>query len=296
MAIIAITILPATLTGALAISVGDETGLRLTGVGGLYGVLFGVSAITSTATGRLVQRIGWRYGIRLAAGGTGAVLGVLAVAPTSWWEAWWPIALFFCIAGVTAAGSQTASNQAMVHSVPPGRYGLLFGLKHTAVPAAAMAGGLAVPTLALTVGWRWAYAAAAIAAFVVAVAVPSGTYRPFGNNKPGDRVRPTTPLPVLIGLAVAAALGHAGLDSLGAFVVPFAVSEGVTEGLAGLLLTLGSIAGLTVRLVSVTVAASSGSETIRITASSVPRPVVPSGGSEAVSVGAVVSSVTSTEA
>ncbi len=249
-AVIAITILPATLTGALAISVGEETGLRLIGVGGLYGVLFGVSAITSTATGRLVQRIGWRAGIRLSAGGTGAALLALAVAPSDWWEVWWPIAMFFGLAGITAAGSQTASNQAMVHSVPPGRYGLMFGLKHTAVPAAAMAGGLAVPTIALTIGWRYAYGAAALAALATVLAVPRGVHRPFGTAPATGRAKPATPLAVLVGLAAAAALGHAGLDSLGAFVVPYAVSEGVTEGLAGLLLTLGSVAGLTMRLLS----------------------------------------------
>ena len=68
----------------------------------------------------------------------------MALFPDAWWGMWWPIAIVFVLAGVTGAVSQAASNLALARSVPSDRYGLLFGLRHSAVPAAAMLGGLAV--------------------------------------------------------------------------------------------------------------------------------------------------------
>jgi cyanate permease len=193
--------------------------------------------------------LGWQTGTRLAAAGSGIALLGMATFPTSWWSRWWPIAGLCMVAGVAAAISQAASNLAMVRAVPPGRFGLLFGLKHTAVPLSAILGGLAVPSIALTIGWRQAYAAAALLALATLLAVP---FRPDPRGSvagTGSRIgRPTTPVPALVLLAVAATLAHAGLDSLGAFVVPFAVSEGIAEGTAGVLLTVGSLVGLTVRL------------------------------------------------
>jgi len=249
--VIAVTILPAFLTGALGVQIGEELGLDLTGIGGLYGVLFGTSAVVSASTGRFVQNRGWEAGIRIAAGGTGVALTTLAVLPDEWWADWWPVALVFAAAGVTAAISQAGSNLALARSVPPDRYGLAFGLKHTAVPVAAMMGGLAVPTIALTVGWRWAYVAAAAIAFATMLAVPARRSPP----PPPRRVTPPhqhlgTPVPTLVALAVAAALAHTGLDAIGAFIVPFAVSVGVAQGSAGILLTIGSLAGLVMRLTS----------------------------------------------
>jgi predicted MFS family arabinose efflux permease len=128
---------------------------------------------------------------------------------------------------------------------------LVFGLKHTAVPVAAMLGGLAVPTLALTVGWRWAYVAAAFVAFAVMAAVPlhRGPTLPERRSHEARR-RPRTPIATLAALSVAAALAHTGLDAIGAFVVPYAVSVGVSEGGAGILLTSGSLAGMIMRLTS----------------------------------------------
>jgi MFS family permease len=239
------------MTGALAIRIGDDVGIDLAAIGGLYGVLFGTGALASTPTGRLVQRLGWEIGIRAAAAGTGIALTAMATFSDHLWGLWWPIASVFVLAGVTAAASQAASNLALARSVPPDRYGLVFGLKHSAVPAAAMLGGLAVPTIALTIGWRYAFAIAAILAFATALSVPLGRSRPMVAVRPQPSTkRPATPVSTLIALAVAAALGHAGIDSLGAFVVPYASTEGVAEGLAGILLAIGSLTGLITRLAS----------------------------------------------
>jgi len=173
----------------------------------------------------------------------------MATFSDGWWAAWWPIAALFVLAGLAAATSQAASNLALVRSVPSDRYGLLFGLKHSAMPIAAMLGGLMVPTVALTVGWRAAFVIAAVLAFGAMLAVPLRRDRtPATVESRTHSQHPTTPVSTLVALAVAAALGHAGIDSLSAFVVPYASSLGVAEGLAGVLLTVGSLAGLITRL------------------------------------------------
>jgi predicted MFS family arabinose efflux permease len=250
--LIAVTILPAFMTGALAVQIGADVGLDLTDLGGLYAVLFGTSAVLSTPTGRLVQGWGWPAGIRLSAAASGLTLVAMALLPGEWWARWWPVAILFAVGGASSAMSQAASNLALARSVPPERYGLVFGLKHTAVPAAAMLGGLAVPTIGVTVGWRWAYVAAAAMAAVILASVPADRFAVGRAQRTADAasLRNRTPTPALAALASAAALGHTGGDALAAFVVPYAVSVGVSEGPAGLMLTLGSAAGLVVRLIS----------------------------------------------
>ena len=252
--LIGVAILPAFMTGALAVQIGQDVGLNLTNLGGLYAVLFGTSSVLSTPTGRMVQRWGWPTGIRISALATGITLAAMASLPGSWWSRWWPIAFLFALGGAASAMAQAASNLALARSVPMRRYGLVFGLKHTAVPVAAMLGGLAVPTIGLTIGWRWAYATAAALAGAILISAPSdpagGSRVAFRRPREPHRLRTQTPTPALAALAAAAALGHTGADALGAFVVPYAVSVGIAEGPAGLVLTVGSAAGLVVRLVS----------------------------------------------
>ena len=63
--------------------------------------------------------------------------------------------------------------------VPAGRQGLSFGVKQAAIPVSTLLAGAAVPTVALTLGWRWAFvlgglrAMAALAARVYATCDPA---------------------------------------------------------------------------------------------------------------------------
>jgi MFS family permease len=233
------------LTGALAVQLDADLGLTLSQIGGIVAIFFGTSALASAAVGRIVQRRGWRNGIRSATVGAALALGGIAAFA----EDWWSLAGFSVLGGLAAAVATPAANLALARSVPPGRYGLMFGLKHAAVPSAVILSGFAVPAVALTVGWRWAYGGAAIMALVAAAAVP-GDAEPAPMRISGTRRTPgtTTPLPTLVALAAAAALGIGSLDSLSDFVVRYAVDIGVTESAAGILLSVGAGAGLASRL------------------------------------------------
>ena len=57
---------------------------------------------------------------------------------------------------------------------PPSRLGLSFGIKQAAIPIATLLAGVAVPTVALTVGWRWAYLIGAGLALLALLIAPAG--------------------------------------------------------------------------------------------------------------------------
>ncbi len=239
-------VLPAFLTAALAVQIRDDLALSVPVLGALFGLFFGVSALGSAPLGRVVERRGWAQGIRLAAAGSGLTLIGMAILARDAWS----IGALFVVGGLAAATSQPAANLALARSVPPDRHGLLFGLKHAAAPAAAMLGGLAVPGFGLTVGWRWAYVAGAAIALATFLGAPRKAHRAEDRRRPPGEATASTPLRILVLLAVATALGIGAIDSLAAFIVAYAVETGIGEGSAGILLAAGSVVALLTRLVS----------------------------------------------
>ncbi|MST35344.1 MFS transporter, partial [Acidimicrobiaceae bacterium USS-CC1] len=76
--------------------------------------------------------------------------------------------LGFLVAGGLANGAmQPAVNLLLARTVDDRRQGLAFGVKQAAIPTSTLLSGLAVPALALTVGWHVAYLVAAGLALLV---------------------------------------------------------------------------------------------------------------------------------
>ncbi len=153
-------VLPVFLVGGLAVQLGDELGFSPAGLGLAVSVYFGVSALASVPSGALVERYGpapvARAGVLLSAG---SMLAVAALARS------YPLLVALLAVGATAnALGQLASNAALAARVPTRRQGLSFGVKQAAIPVSTLLAGVAVPTVALTAGWRWAFVAAAGAA------------------------------------------------------------------------------------------------------------------------------------
>ncbi|MFG1915884.1 MFS transporter [Micromonospora sp. NPDC048898] len=234
-------VLPVFLLGGLAVQMGTDLGFSPAGLGLAVAVYFGVSALASVPSGRLVERYGpalvARCGILLAAGSTLAVAAFARSYPML-------VGLLALSAAANALG-QLASNAALAQHVPARRQGLSFGVKQAAIPASTLLAGLAVPTFALTVGWRWAFVAAAVAALTALPAVPRqlpDPARPSGASRTG---RATAALVVL---GAAATLAAAAANALGTFLVDSAAARGLSPGLAGLTLTLGGAACMTARV------------------------------------------------
>lgn len=235
-----VAVLPVFLTGGLAVQITDELGFDPAGLGLVVALYFGVSALTSLPCGWLVERFGAGPTSRAAVLGAGAVMlavGTLAGSFTA--------LLLFLLAGAWCnVLGQLASNLTLASSVPASRLGLSFGIKQAAIPIATLLAGAAVPAIALTIGWRWAYligAACALLALLVTPRDAAGRVR--SPATPGEQA--TAALSVI---GVAAGLAAAAANALGIFLVASAVQRGIEPGVAGLTLTLGSVVGLVLRL------------------------------------------------
>lgn len=243
-------VLPAFLTGGMAVQVRGELGFGSAALGLAVALFFASASAASVVMGRVVEGIGAHRGMRLAAAVSAAsLLGVALFAGS-----WTGLVVFLVLGGLANAMAHPATHLSLAREIPPGRQGYSFGVKQAAIPAATLLAGLAVPGLALTFGWRWAFAGGAALALAVALAVPAekrggvargvaGGVRRVSRKRSGDA--PTGPLALL---AVGIGLGSAAATPLGAFLVESSVASGVRVGTAGLLLALGSAVGIAVRV------------------------------------------------
>ncbi|WP_422753721.1 MFS transporter [Micromonospora sp. WMMD708] len=235
------SVLPVFLVGGLAVQMGDDLGFSPAGLGLAVSVYFGVSALASVPSGRLVERIGpavvARAAIGLAAGCLLAIAGLARSYPVL-------VGLLALSAAANALG-QLASNAALARHVPARRQGLSFGVKQAAIPASTLLAGAAVPTIALTAGWRWAFVAAAGAALAALPAVPPQPAGPV-RERAAQRGGGATTALVVVGVAATLAAGAA--NALGTFVVDSSVHRGLAPGPAGLVLTLGGAVCVAARI------------------------------------------------
>ncbi len=238
-------VIPAFLTGGLAVQIRDELDFGEGALGLAVAVFFASSSLASFLSGRVVERVGYSLGMRVAALASAASLLGVAVLAGSW------TALIYCLAlgGLANAISHPATHLFMARKVPQGRQGLAFGVKQAAIPTATLLAGLAVPSFATTVGWRWAFVACAALALVVSLLVPKEDPN-VAPPRPKHKTARTgdARLGPLLLLALGTALGSAAANPLGAFVVESSVAAGIEVGTAGLLLALGSAVGIGVRV------------------------------------------------
>ena len=238
------TVLPAFLTGGLAVQMRGELDFGAAALGLAVAAFFMTSALISAVMGRVVERIGFHRGMRLATiVGAGSLLGV-AVLATSW------AGLVAClvVGGLAHAVAQPATNLSLAREVPAGRQGLSFGIKQAAIPVATLLAGLAVPTVAVTFGWRWAFVGCAVLALAVAFLVPGGGASAGAVSGPrtaGDKDARTR---ALLLLALGLGLGSTAATPLGAFLVESSVAAGLRVETAGLLLASGSAVSIVVRV------------------------------------------------
>ena len=238
-------VLPGFLTGGLAVQIRGELGFGEGALGFAVAAFFAASALASVVSGRVVERLGsTTLGMRFAAVASAASLLAVSVLATSWW---WLCACLV-LGGLGNAISHPATHLLLAREVPQNRQGLAFGIKQAAIPAATLIAGLAVPLVATTVGWRWAFAGGAALVLCVALLVPKGEKRNKTRRVKEARAG-DAPLAPLVLLALGIGLGSAAANPLGAFVVESAVAAGIGVGAAGLLLALGSAAGIGVRVV-----------------------------------------------
>jgi len=209
-------------------------------LGIVVAVYFAAGAASAIPGGRLVERLGPRRGILVAATLTTGSLLVIVLLSRSWVQ----LALAMAIAGAANGMQHPGTNLAILRDVPVRRHGVAFGIKQAAAPTATLLAGSAVSAVALTAGWRWVFLTAALMLPLIALILPA-------SSAPGSRrvrAEPSEPTRVLLRIAVAAGFGFGAATTLGAFLIDSVVSSGGSARSAGFALAAASAACIAVRL------------------------------------------------
>ncbi len=239
---------PVFFTAAMSVQVAADLAFGPVGIGAAVGVFFGTVAVSSVPLGRLADRLGASRSLRIAT--LGAAVSAFVIAAFA--RGWLTLALGLVIAGVSAALSQPATNRLLMSRIGGARLGMAFGLKQSAPPVASMLAGLAVPAVALTVGWRWAYVAAGVAALLVALVVGprpgpvSGRLQRTPRGRPGPLPHRATLLVLVVSFGLAFAVSSAVLG----FYVDSAVHAGASQQGAGLVFAAASLTAIVTRLLA----------------------------------------------
>nr|WP_274388125.1 MFS transporter [Salsipaludibacter albus] len=244
--------LPVFLVGGLAVQIRRDLGFADATLGAVVSAAFLVGAVAGPVAGRLTDRLGARSAILLGAGWSLASCAGIALLV----DGWATLGLFLALSGLGFAFMDPGLAILVARTVPPARQGLAFGVKEAAVPGAALVAGLAIPSIAVTVGWRWAFALAIVPAMALAALLAGTarrderTRRPVARDVARDPSTPSTPPPraLLVSIALAAALGSGAASGVGVFLTESATANGFGESAAGLLLATGSIAGIVARI------------------------------------------------
>lgn len=235
---------PAFLVGGLGVQLQSELGFGAAVLGLSSAGFFCVAATASRVMGGVVERLGARPAIRLAVAISCVCLLGLALSKNVAW-----MITVLCSSGVANALGQPAANVLVTQGVPAHRRGMGFGVKQSAIPAATTLAGASVPAVALTVGWRWAFVIMAGIGVIAVLMVPR-----LPDPQPSRHTRRADSLAekrnALLLIAVAGALASGAANALGAFLTTTAVDIGFSPSAAGVVLSVGSVSGLSVRLLA----------------------------------------------
>ena len=239
------TVFPVFITGAVAVQLRQSLHFSIALVGVAVAIFFGTAAVTSLFAGSIAERHGGSKVMRLATFASSIAMGLIALVAHSFLG----LAILLAFAGVANGTNQPANNLFVINAVKSNRRGFALGVKQAAIPVATLLAGLAVPSVALTIGWRYVYLFAAGIALVVSLCIPSDPDElkvKVQRRREGEKVEISL-LPVVT-LAVAMALGAGTSNALGAYMVESAVHQNYAPGTAGLIGALGSLVSLVVRL------------------------------------------------
>ena len=241
-----VTTLPPFLTGALAGEISRTLNLQPAVLGTSIGGFFLAAALGSVGLGRTIDSKGWRSSMQTSS----AISGISLVGIGTLGTSLAGFAGFLALGGLSMSIGNPAVNLALATEIPPQRQGLVFGIKHSAVPASAFLSGLALPVFALNVGWRPVFIGAGLLALgsVLLLSKTRESASQLGAGKRGRsgelRFKPLT------AMASGAFFAAMGASALSAFLVLSLIDSGVTASNAGLLLGLASIGGLGMRLLA----------------------------------------------
>ena len=234
--------LPGFLVGGLSVQIRGEFDIAEGRYGWAMSTYFLAATAGSIVLGRLAQVIGPRRQLTLALLGAAVVDLCIALFANEFRY----LIAFLAIAGLCNAAAQTAVNLGLTQAGLP-RVGLALAVKQSGMPAASMLSGVAVPAIALTLGWRWAFVVAANVALIALVGVQQ-TISSSAPKLSTQKAPYQSPLNTLVIAGVAAMFLSFGAGALNAWVVESGVDAGLGKGAAGLMLSIGAALGIAIRI------------------------------------------------
>lgn len=232
---------PGFLVGAISVQVSDEFAISPGRYGWAMGAYFLSATALSVLGGRLVQRIGPRR--QLIGCLVTTIFAQTLIAAVV--ESFGAMVACLAVCGAVNALNQTAVNLALTRARLP-RLGLAIALKQSGMPSAAMISGAAVPVLALTLGWRSAFVLGIVVAAVGLLLVVR--WIEPGEVDVGGRVTPVSTNWALYWSLVGGAFLSFAAGGLTSWTVASGVDAGLSEGVAGWMLSVGAGFGISARL------------------------------------------------
>jgi MFS family permease len=234
--------LPMFLVGTLAIELESSLHFGATALGSAVALYSLGAAVAAFPLAQLADRVGATPVLRMTALVNASLLVMVALFARSWGV----LIVLLVPSGMASAGIASATNRLIAKALVPAHQGFAFGVKQAAVPFATLLGGLAVPAVALTIGWRWTFAFAAVLA-VSSVAAIRPARRPAGQRRPPKRTQPIAVGPLAM-LAAGLGLGVFAANGLATFLVTAGVRVGISQSAAALTAAAASACAVAVRV------------------------------------------------
>ncbi len=231
------------LVATLAVQIRDSLHFGPTELGVIIALYYAGAAAASVPFGSISERLGGARMMRIGALALAVLMLLIGLMANSVML----LGALMIPCGIASGAVQPATNLFLARRVPTTRLGFAVGLKQAAIPLASVLGGLAVPGIGLTLGWRWAFILASVLAGGAVVLVPrSRTTRAARQSqlRPREEIsmRPLVVLTIGFGLGIFTATG------ISAFLVTGAVAEGMGKGAAGLVAALVGLIAIAARV------------------------------------------------
>lgn len=166
--------------------------------------------------------------------------------------------IWLAICGVAAGIIQPATNAFLSQEINQSKQGIAFGIKQSGTPASTLLGGLALPLIALTIGWEFAYALAFILSLLCLILIlikvvmgKSQSVIPISKSEMTLRVgqKFKTQMSGLTLVTVGIGLGSGTANTYGAFFVSSNIKAGFNPKFIGYLFAFSSVMNLITRVI-----------------------------------------------
>ncbi|MGC8480241.1 MAG: MFS transporter [Acidimicrobiales bacterium] len=239
--------LPVFLVSTLAVQVRAELHFSASLIGLAITLGYLGAAVASVPAGRITERISGVRVLRVA-----PVAGAMILfAMGSFVYSFVMLAIALVLAGFVSAATATATNLFLARRSDPNWQGLIFGIKQAAVPLATLLGGVAVPAIALTLGWRFAFIGAGVIALAVGVSVPKPSTSLRERRAASGKIpRGALPLGPLVILGIGLGLGIFAASGMIAYLVLTGVRIGIGNGASGIIAAAAGLSAIVSRVVT----------------------------------------------